>query len=304
MSKIKYILPLAILILAAWGLSGSTSLSSEKLSSKGEAVDTDSDGLADKEEAEVGTDPKNADTDGDGFMDGSEVKSGYDPKVAAPADREVETPQALTGIGSSNFQRNYTNEVSSLVDELVARYQLFSISYDSLSDENKAEIEAEVEDFTDSMLKDSGLDFNYSISEDEIVLDEEEKVDIDGYLEKVKVILIKHKLLKEDQKIEDSMNAIITELMNMSQSDIEWDRIKALKQDVTVSYNEVAKIPVNPELKDIHIGMLKVLKDFNIILTNMDETDYFRAFLAAGRAEKIKEDINKFSKTIEDHLNE
>lgn len=43
-------------------------------------VDTDNDGLSDKEEIIYGTDPNNPDTDGDGYSDGDEVNSGYDPK--------------------------------------------------------------------------------------------------------------------------------------------------------------------------------------------------------------------------------
>ncbi|QPK81256.1 YPDG domain-containing protein [Schaalia sp. ZJ405] len=44
--------------------------------------DTDGDGLTDKDEEKLGTDPKNPDTDGDGVNDGDEVKDGTDPKKA------------------------------------------------------------------------------------------------------------------------------------------------------------------------------------------------------------------------------
>ena len=45
------------------------------------SMDTDNDGLFDREEVEVyKTDPLNFDTDGDGFLDGDEVKAGYNPK--------------------------------------------------------------------------------------------------------------------------------------------------------------------------------------------------------------------------------
>ncbi len=42
--------------------------------------DTDKDGLKDKEEKKLGTDPKKADTDGDGIKDKEEVKAGTNPK--------------------------------------------------------------------------------------------------------------------------------------------------------------------------------------------------------------------------------
>lgn len=45
-------------------------------------VDTDGDGLTDRNEARRGTDPRNPDTDGDGLSDGDEVRFGSNPKKA------------------------------------------------------------------------------------------------------------------------------------------------------------------------------------------------------------------------------
>jgi hypothetical protein len=43
-------------------------------------IDSDNDGLYDREEAQVyKTSPTNPDTDGDGYKDGAEVNSGYNP---------------------------------------------------------------------------------------------------------------------------------------------------------------------------------------------------------------------------------
>jgi len=48
-----------------------------------EEIDSDDDGLFDREEVKVyKTDPNNPDTDGDGYYDGDEVKSGYNPSGA------------------------------------------------------------------------------------------------------------------------------------------------------------------------------------------------------------------------------
>ncbi len=47
-----------------------------------DAVDLDVDGLSDKKEKELGTDPTNPDTDGDGVPDGVEVASGLNPLTA------------------------------------------------------------------------------------------------------------------------------------------------------------------------------------------------------------------------------
>ncbi len=50
-----------------------------------QGIDTDSDGLTDREEALYGTDARNPDTDGDTFLDGNEVFHRYDPLGFAPS---------------------------------------------------------------------------------------------------------------------------------------------------------------------------------------------------------------------------
>jgi hypothetical protein len=54
-------------------------------------IDSDKDGLADSFERAIGTDPAKADTDGDGFGDGIEVHAGTNPKDATskPYDRNA-----------------------------------------------------------------------------------------------------------------------------------------------------------------------------------------------------------------------
>ncbi|MDZ4229974.1 MAG: Ig-like domain-containing protein [Candidatus Veblenbacteria bacterium] len=55
------------------------------LDPKFQGADTDGDGLGDKLEEGLGTDPANPDTDGDGYRDGDEVKSDYNPLSTNPA---------------------------------------------------------------------------------------------------------------------------------------------------------------------------------------------------------------------------
>lgn len=49
-------------------------------------VDSDRDGISDKEEIQRGINPDNPDSDSDGYSDGDEIKSGYDPLKYATVD--------------------------------------------------------------------------------------------------------------------------------------------------------------------------------------------------------------------------
>src|SRR5438128_1455710 len=54
----------------------------KKLGTDPDNPDTDGDGLSDGEEAALGPDPDDPDTDGDGIADGAEVAMGLDPNDA------------------------------------------------------------------------------------------------------------------------------------------------------------------------------------------------------------------------------
>jgi len=58
--------------------------------------DTDNDGLTDKEEVKVyQTDPLNPDTDGDGVLDGQEVRQGFDPINPNPEARLLDLEKEI-----------------------------------------------------------------------------------------------------------------------------------------------------------------------------------------------------------------
>ncbi|MDP9356038.1 MAG: SpaA isopeptide-forming pilin-related protein [Chloroflexota bacterium] len=59
-------------------------------------ADSDSDGLTDAEEAELGTDPNNHDTDGDGYFDLGEVNFGSDPLDPAAIPTGPQTENTVT----------------------------------------------------------------------------------------------------------------------------------------------------------------------------------------------------------------
>ena len=61
-------------------------------------VDSDQDGLPDKIEIALGTDPNNADTDGDGFKDGTEIRSGNNPLGAGKLPLDLKFAAKQKGI--------------------------------------------------------------------------------------------------------------------------------------------------------------------------------------------------------------
>jgi hypothetical protein len=68
--------------LQGMALSGLTLAEQETIVNFMALVDTDQDGLVNRDEAAWGTDPENPDTDGDGLLDGFEVAYGFDPLTA------------------------------------------------------------------------------------------------------------------------------------------------------------------------------------------------------------------------------
>lgn len=62
-----------------------------------EDTDTDNDGLSDKIEEALGTDPNNTDTDGDGFSDGEEVRGSFNPHGLGRSANDVSLANRLKG---------------------------------------------------------------------------------------------------------------------------------------------------------------------------------------------------------------
>jgi hypothetical protein len=79
----------------------------DPLDSVDDGKDRDGDGLSDRTEATIGTDPDDIDTDGDGFGDGIEVHAGSDP--LDPGSRPRDANQ--NGLPDS-FETNYFNNTT------------------------------------------------------------------------------------------------------------------------------------------------------------------------------------------------
>lgn len=86
-------------------------------------VDTDDDGLSDKDEVKLyKSDPFNKDSDGDGYLDGEEVKNGYDPMGPGKLlnfdflniDSENKTPEMNSSILDTSNWKNISSYINSL----------------------------------------------------------------------------------------------------------------------------------------------------------------------------------------------
>ena len=86
-------------------------------------LDSDQDGLSDKDELTYGTDPKNPDSDGDGYSDGAEIKSGYNPLKPAPGDKlttSATSPKLTSTATTTSGTKNLTEEISDEIATMVS----------------------------------------------------------------------------------------------------------------------------------------------------------------------------------------
>jgi hypothetical protein len=102
-------------------------------------VDSDHDGLPDREEIIYGTDPNNPDTDGDGFTDGEEVAAGTDP--LDPNDN-IATRKAGTSTGSLSLVSPTANLTDRLLNTGLASLidDSGNLNPDAMTDQKYADI--------------------------------------------------------------------------------------------------------------------------------------------------------------------
>ncbi len=193
---------------------------------------------------------------------------------------------------------NYTEQTLVKSDELVAKYRLHLKEFDKMDEETKAKVEQEVADFIAQMLHQTGLDFAFSVPDSKIALREGD-LTLPVYLGQVKGILKKYGLVKENQNIEDGIQEMVTAMTGMSRSDIDWAKISLWKKDVPAAESELSALTVNSQIKPLHVRVLRIFGALNLVLSNMEDNDYFKAFIAAGRADKVNEEIKKFVEEME-----
>ncbi|MDD2766770.1 MAG: Ig-like domain-containing protein [Candidatus Moranbacteria bacterium] len=89
----------------------------DKKKFKNSEADTDSDGVPDKEEIRLNTNPLLADSDGDGFLDGDELKNGFNPLIFSPGDKSDKVAFESPKKGETIVKNVTENGVSTPVEE-------------------------------------------------------------------------------------------------------------------------------------------------------------------------------------------
>lgn len=293
----------------------------KKLGTDPKKADTDGDGFLDGQEVKGGYDPLRA-APGDKVLNNNvnsnsnsnnntnsnaNTNSNNNSNTNTNSQNTNSSNPTVTNSNSNTSSENSTNQnnnsniteqVALKVDDLISRYKLYSTPYTSLDEETKAEVEKELNSFSANIIKSSGLDFAFNIPDDTLRVNDNETKDKNQYVAKAKDILRKHGLLQDNQTIEDGIKAIINDLASMGKNDIDWNKIATWKRECPLAYQELLEMPVNSELKGVHIRLLRTVRSLNIVFQNINEGDYFRSFLAAGRAEKIGDEVDKFTQEI------
>lgn len=220
------------------------------------------------------------------------------PATGQSANGGVSTGEGKSSSESGLSNVNYTEQTLAKSDELVAKYKLHIKEFDKVDEETKAKVEQEVADFIVQMLNKTGLDFAFSVPDNKISLYEGD-LTLAAYLGQVKGILKKYGLVKENQNIEDGTREVVVLMSGMSRSDIDWAKVSLWKKDIPAAEAELSALTVTAQIKPLHVRMLRIFGALNIVLRNMEDNDYFKAFVAAGRAEKVNEEIKKFVEEME-----
>jgi|GEM_PF-3489072 len=296
---------------------GLIDMEEKKLGTDPNKADTDGDGFLDGQEVKNGYDPlklppgdrtTNSNGNSNNNTNSPATGTGLNPTSIGNGNQNNNQNGIVINTSSGSAEKpdsaepyskeNVTDKVALKVDEIIAKYKLYSAPYNTLGSDTRAEIEKNLNEFSEGILKNTGLDFAFNIPRENLKLIETEGKEKNQYLSRAKDILRKHNFISDSQTIEDGLRAILLDLSNMSKKDIDWGKTNNWKREIDPAYKELLKMPVNPTLEAPHVRLLRIVNSLQIVLGNLNEGDYFRSFLAAGRAEKINSELDKFSEEI------
>ncbi|HEL2552573.1 TPA: GA module-containing protein [Streptococcus suis] len=125
-------------------------------------VDTDGDGISDRQETENGTDPSKVDSDNDGFSDKEEVESGTDPTKADSKPASSETDTDGDGISNEDEVARGTdpNKSDTDGDGFSDQEEITAGSNPTKADSTPANVDKDGDGFTDTEEAAAGTDAN------------------------------------------------------------------------------------------------------------------------------------------------
>ncbi|HEL1702540.1 TPA: FIVAR domain-containing protein, partial [Streptococcus suis] len=125
-------------------------------------VDTDGDGISDRQETENGTDPSKVDSDNDGFSDKEEVERGTDPTKADSKPASSETDTDGDGISNEDEVARGTdpNKSDTDGDGFSDQEEITAGSNPTKADSTPANVDKDGDGFTDTEEAAAGTDAN------------------------------------------------------------------------------------------------------------------------------------------------
>ncbi|HEL1838171.1 TPA: GA module-containing protein [Streptococcus suis] len=125
-------------------------------------VDTDGDGISDRQETENGTDPSKVDSDNDGFSDKEEVERGTDPTKADSKPASSETDTDGDGINNEDEVARGTdpNKSDTDGDGFSDQEEITAGSNPTKADSTPANVDKDGDGFTDTEEAAAGTDAN------------------------------------------------------------------------------------------------------------------------------------------------
>lgn len=283
---------------------GWASLSSADLDGGNIFMDTDGDGLFDKEELAIGTDPNNIDTDGDGYTDKVEIESGYDPLKPAPGDKIVpedagsviEESIEEAGAEDKEGQEEDVNLTEQFFQQLEQqKAEEFSLLQEVSSNPSiltEEEVMNQLQELNISNLDieeilSGSIDSVDIISEMEMIPEEEllildeikeedeeerkklEKKQIEAYIAQAGFVLITNSPIELDESKDLSTLAVsfvgdMSSYVDMGNK----DKLSEYRKQGTVILEKLKELETPYVMKDLHITGLSL---FNYLINEIDE---------------------------------
>lgn len=237
-------------------------------------IDTDHDGVPDREEIIFGTDPLKADTDGDGYIDGVEITTGTNPL----------DPNDYPGHTTSTAKPNEKRPLSANFTDRITELAMASLVDDGGNFSRDVDINGKFADIVKSVSLDAALYFAPTALNDSDI-----KIGVDDSKEAIKRYVDSAGPILESG-ILNAQNKIIAGASSFG--GISPDDYSEYQK----TYEALKVIEVPPSWKEIHKRGLAILaglsKAFGSLSTEIIDSDPVKASVALNQAQSLILSIN------------